>query len=117
MENFRKVVNPCQCLVWNQRGTGQYLVPAYAKIEYKDGKLSICGVVGPRSNGDCAGSAGQCVEAIREGSPVGYWTAEMLTKFCDIWDKWHLNDMRPYCEHQKALGWDKLATKKVTLYN
>ena len=28
-----------------------------------------------------------------------------------------MNDMRPYCEHQKALGWDKLATKKVTLYN
>lgn len=41
----------------------------------------------------------------------------MLQKFCDIWYRWHLNDMRPYCQHQKDLGWDKLAVKKVTLYN
>ena len=25
--------------------------------------------------------------------------------------------MRPYCPHQKKLGWDKLAGKRVTLYN
>lgn len=117
MENFRKVVNPCQCLVWVSRGIKKILIPAYAKIEYTDGKLSIRGVVGPRSNGSCAGSAGQCVDEIREGTPVGGWTPEMLEKFCDIWYRWHLNDMRPYCQHQKDLGWDKLAGKKVTLYN
>ena len=41
----------------------------------------------------------------------------MVDQFCDIWKKWHLNDMRPYCSHQKELGWDKLSAKKVTLYN
>lgn len=117
MENFKKVVNPCHCMVLDLRGIKKIPILAYAKIEYTDGKLSICGVVGPRSNGSCAGSAGQCVDEIRKGSPVGDWTPEMLEKFCDIWDRWHLNDMRPYCEHQKALGWDKLAVKKVTLYN
>ncbi len=25
--------------------------------------------------------------------------------------------MRPYCAHQKSLGWDKLATKKVIIYH
>ena len=25
--------------------------------------------------------------------------------------------MRPYCEHQKALGWDQKAEQKVTLYH
>ena len=118
MENFKKVVNPCQCLVWNQRGTRQYLAHAFAEIEYdKDRCLHIHGVIGPSGNGNCAGSAGQCVDEIRKGSPVGGWTPEMLEKFCDIWDRWHLNDMRPYCQHQKDLGWDKLAGKKVTLYN
>lgn len=118
MENFRKVINPCHCMVWDRRGTGQHLAPAFAEIEYdKDGCLHIHGVVGPRSNGNCAGSAGQCVDEIRKGSPAGDWTPEMLEKFCDIWDRWHLNDMHPYCQHQKDLGWDKLAGKKVTLYN
>lgn len=117
MENFKKVVNPCQCLVWNQRGTGQHLVQAFAEIEYKDGKLSICGVIGPRSNGNADGSCGQCISEIRSGEPNKNWTAKVLQKFCDIWYRWHLNDMRPYCQHQKDLGWDKLAVKKVTLYN
>jgi hypothetical protein len=28
-----------------------------------------------------------------------------------------LNDMRPYCKHQKELGWNKLAVTPVTLYH
>ena len=57
------------------------------------------------------------MEEIRQGEPVEGWTKEMVQRLCDIWDEWHLNDMRPYCQHQKALGWDKLASKTVTLYN
>ena len=49
--------------------------------------------------------------------PTEGWTKEMVQKFCDIWDEWHLNDMRPYCQHQKELGWGALAGKKVTFYN
>ncbi len=113
MKAFKKVVNPCLCKV----NSTKFLFHAYAKIEY-DGKcLSISGVVGPTPNGNCSGSCGQCVDEIRDGQPEGLWTDEMLAKFCDVWKRWHLNDMRPYCEHQKALGWDSLATKKVTLYN
>lgn len=59
----------------------------------------------------------QCVDEIRNGTPATGWNNEMLRKFCDCWDLWHLNDMRPYCQHQKALGWDKLACKNVTLYH
>ena len=117
MENFKKVVNPCQCLVWNQRGTGQHLAQAFAEIEYKDRELTVHGVIGPRPSGNCDGSCGQCVDEIREGTPNGDWTVEMLKRFCEIWDEWHLNHVRAYCQHQKALGWDKLAGKRVTLYN
>lgn len=108
---MRKVVNPCVCNTYY--GDAQ----AYAKIEYVDGRLSICGVIGPKRNGDCKGSAGQCVDEIRKGRTIAEsgWTEEMLQKFCDIWDEWHLNDMRPYCQHMKELGWDKQTHEKVKI--
>lgn len=66
-------------------------------------RLSICGVVGPRRDGDCRGSAGQCRDAIgdvylyRDG-----WTPALAQRLGEIWDRWHLNDMRagsPAQEH------------------
>lgn len=104
---FSKVVEPCTCEV-NGRN-----YPAYAKIEFIDGNLSICGVIGPTSNGNCIGSAGQCVDEIRAGKPTADWTSKMLQKFCDIWDNFHLNDMRPYCGHMKEMGWDIEAQEKI----
>lgn len=104
---MRKIVNPCVCSTYY--GDAE----AYAKIEYENGKLSICGVVGPKRNGDYKGSVGQCVDEIKKGRVKGEWTEDMLQKFCDTWERWHLNDMRPYCEHQKALGWDEQTQEKV----
>lgn len=112
---WKKIICPCYCDVG-----GPIQVPAFCKIEYADnGRLSISGVVGPTRGGNCRGSCGQCVDEVRTGRPniTGGWTAEMLSVFCDIWENWHLNDMRPYCSHQKGLGWDKLASWEVTLYN
>ena len=111
---MRKVINPVMCEV---HGGAIKKARGFCKIAYENGNLSITGVIGPKSNGNCYGSCGQCVDEIRNGEPVEGWTKEMVDKFCDIWDKWHLNDLRPYCQHQKELGWDKLARKKVTLYN
>lgn len=110
---MKKIINPCSCEVY--RGTAN----AFVSIEYDEegGRLSLRGVVGPMSNCDCKGSAGQCVDAIRNGTPANVWTPEMLQKLCDIWDRWHLNDMRPYCQHQKDLGWDKIAGEKITLHH
>lgn len=111
-----KVVNPCVC------NTYQGNANAYAKIKYEYGELSICGVVGPQRNGNCKGSAGQCIDEIRSGEPTEEWTHEMLQKFCDIWDRWHLNHMNPCCEHQRELGWmknvgDEVKIEKWTLTN
>lgn len=64
VEFDEKIVNPCVCSTYY--GDAK----AYAKIEYENGKLSICGVVGPKRNGDCTGSAGQCVDEIRSGNPT-----------------------------------------------
>ena len=108
---MKKVVCPVVCR------TGNIESRAFAEITFENGKLSIHGVIGPMHNGGCRGSAGQCVDEIRAGDPVAPWTREMVDKFCDIWNAWHLNDMRPYCEHQKALGWDEIAKRKVTIYH
>lgn len=108
---MKKIINPCMCEVYGGNARG------FVKIEYDKGRLSLCGVIGPMSNGNAKGSCGQCTDEIRKGEPVDGWTKEMLDKLCEIWDRWHLNDMRPYCEHQREIGWDELAVKKVTLYN
>ena len=110
---MKKVINPCKSKAYN-RG-GEFLANAYVEIEYANGRLSLHGVVGPKSNGDAYGSCGQCVDDIRQGIPTEDWTQEMLEKLCNIWDEWHLNDSRPYCQHQKELGWRKQAREKITL--
>lgn len=70
-----KIVSPCIC------DTYYGVARAYAKIEFENGKLSICGVIGPMINGDCKGSAGQCIDDIRNGKPTEDWAKEMLNKF------------------------------------
>lgn len=69
----------------------------FVEIKYKNGNLSLTGVAGPKMNGDAKGSCGQCYEYLLE---IGTETA---LKIHDIWVKHHLNDMRPYCEHQVAI--------------
>ena len=107
-----KIINPCKCEVYNGRKYN-----AFVKIEFNNGRLSLGGVVGPMRSGNCYGPAGQCVDSIRKGTPTEDWSEKMIQKLCNIWDKWHLNDVRPYCSHQKELGWDEMAKKEVTLYH
>jgi len=33
------------------------------------------------------------------------WNKDKLDRFLEIWDKWHLNDMRAGCEHQRVENW------------
>ena len=110
---MKKVINPCKCEVLTTYSHKKTLRNAFVEIEYQDGNLSIHGVVAPLGNGNCLGSAGQCVDEIRKGVPTEKWTPEMLEKLCNIWDEWHLNDMRPYCKHMKDFGWNKQANEKV----
>lgn len=88
----------------------------FAKIEYRDGRLSISGVIGPMRNGDARGSAGQFIMGFKEYDERGHmtladvtpapgWTPEMVRQFFDAWNRWHLNDMRAGCEHQTAEKW------------
>lgn len=77
------------------------------------GRLSLAGVVGPLTNGDAMGSSGQITgELLRLANAdperiAGGWTRARIARLAEIWDRWHLNDMRPGCAHQRALGWER----------
>lgn len=35
------------------------------------------------------------------------WTIERVNRLLELWDRWHLNDARPWCPHQFEEGWHK----------
>lgn len=57
-------------------------------------------------------AGGQCLDEIEK-----YVKNPIFNEIYRLWNLYHLNDMHPECEHQHALGWDKLASKKVFLYH
>ena len=101
-----KRVNPGQILI-NEK---HYYV--FCDIKIEKGNLSITGVEGPYKNGNCAGSCGQItltVDKLANG-----WDWPMVKEFKQIWKDYHLNDMRPYCSHQRDFGWGKKGIEEVT---
>jgi hypothetical protein len=69
-------------------------------------RLSIVGVTytGTREH-----SAGQILDDVRRlldtpGATLNY-PREKIARLLEIWDRWHLNDMRAGCQHQRA-RWD-----------
>lgn len=79
---------------------GNRTLAVWVESELNNGKLSISGVTGPRSNGDAWGSCGQIINDLRapEFTPLAGIDTTRLT---GIWNEWHLNDMQAECEHQR----------------
>lgn len=103
---MNKVINPCTvnnkqayCRIYTEEKLCTLLDGEIDTITV----LHITGVVGPRSNGDCY-TVGQCYDELRQGVANKDWTADKLYKLLDIWQRWHMNDMKPCCEHQ--VDWD-----------
>lgn len=75
----------------------------FVDVVFNGERLSITGVIGPKSNGDCRGSAGQITNSLREIIVFAAgWDRESVTKLAEIWDRWHLNDMRAGSPAQRA---------------
>jgi len=106
----------------------------FCKAEIEGGKLSISGVVGPKSNGNAEGGCGQIDMEFSHKNPLQDdrritspttpeqiefakgWNKTKWFEFLDVWHRWHLNDMKAACEHQEALGWDNMASEPVNIY-
>lgn len=119
VRTIRKTVRPGSIRpLWGQSSR----VDVFCKIEFDGERLSITGVEGPMPSGNARGSCGQIDGGYahrdpadndpRYDSPIGPedfsfahgWTADLWFDFLDVWKRWHLNDMRAECEHQRARG-------------
>ena len=98
--NFKKVVRIGTFRTWGGKQGS-----TFCEISYIDGKLSISGVEGPLKSGNCLGSCGQIQDDIVIKDFAPGWNQQMLDEFINVWNKWHLNDMRAGCEHQRAEKW------------
>ena len=74
------------------RSKSRGIVYIIAKWNANKGNLSVNGVEGPLRNGNCMGSCGQIV--LHEWSDYTPEDGIELDKIRDLWDRWHLNDMR-----------------------
>ena len=76
--------------------------PVYVTAKWDGRRLSLTGVEGKRS-GDAAGGCGQITNTLTKLTRYAEgWDAARVAELATIWDKWHLNDMRAGCEHQRA---------------
>lgn len=66
--------------------------------ELKDGKFSMTAEIWQQNKRDIL-MGGQCVDEVAKLFP----NDAKLQRMCKIWERWHLNDMRPGCEHQREL--------------
>lgn len=85
---MKKLVNP---------GKTEY-GELFITIEIEDGNLSIVG--------NTAHSCGQCGELLLNMSSLNEgWTGILAKALYDVWKRWHLNNIRAECSHQRELGW------------
>lgn len=107
MQDFEKVVNPGTVMI-NHRSR-----QVFVKIVYTNNRLSITGVEGPTPSGNCYGSCGQIrLDDVKSNED---WTADKIAELDQIWQTWHLNDMRSHCEHQQK-NWNLDKLVEVTTY-
>lgn len=95
----------------------------YTEAKVKDRELSISGVIGPLQSGNALGGCGQIdmefahrnekdndkrYDTLITPEEINFadgWDTEKWFDLLDIWKRWHLNNMRAGCEHQRELGW------------
>jgi hypothetical protein len=108
----------------------------YEKVTNQSGKLSITGVEGPLANGNALGASGQIImhEWLLKTYADG-WDADKVGKLREVWEDWHLNDMRagtpaqmaflkqarteadyPYPSFQSTYDWNCSKLKEAGLY-
>lgn len=96
---------------------------AVAEVEISPaGVLSISATVTDTAGGYCGGQRLDSIQADAEriaAEPGGrrLMRPEDLAELVTIWGAWHLNDMRPGCEHQVGPEWDTAKPLVRKLYS
>ena len=80
----------------------------FVTLIWDGSNLAISGVEGPKANGDATGYCGQIEEVL---SDLVTWDHQydksMTARLAQLWKRWHLNDMKAGCYHQRSAEWDK----------
>lgn len=111
---MEKIINPGIIDTGNGRRAN-----FFCKVEIKNGRLSISGVIGPLRSGNALGGCGQIDMEFEHRNPddndsryschikadeikFSYgWNKEIWLKFLDVWKDWHLNDMNAGTQKQE----------------
>lgn len=92
-------------------------------VDFDGRRLSIQGEIGGEADGriilefkefDDRGSS-----SLDEIAPYEGWDPDQIRRLFEVWKRWHLNNMRAGCEHQRAEGWDSRPidpSKPLTAY-
>lgn len=83
-------------------GTGRKINAVDIEIRLESDRLSITGDIWNMPHTDIV-SGGQNHEEIAALFPNN----RKVQRIIEVWKRWHLNDMRAGCEHQRAEEWDK----------
>lgn len=96
-------------------GRGKALNRVTVEMEYKEirdkKRFSVCADVWNGRHSDIV-AGGQCLDTI-----APYIKNPLYSEILRLWELYHLNDMHPECEHQRALGWLDEAKKNVNIYH
>lgn len=100
------------CIDYECKGKAQNRVTV--EMEYKENRdkkrFSVCANVWNARHSDIV-AGGQCLDTI-----APYINDPVYSEILRLWELYHLNDMRPECEHQAAEGWRDKAAEEVPLY-
>jgi hypothetical protein len=122
MDPFTLTIRPGTLKAWRGQGrkAGFRLMDVFCTIRFDGQRLSISGVIDPTDFGGCF-SAGQIIIGLQdpyanhEFNLAQDWTHEDFQYFLNIWNRWHLNDMRPYDAEMQAAGWPEIASREVEI--
>jgi hypothetical protein len=84
------------------------VVTVEAEIE-AGGRLSISATA-KRPGASDIDQGGQMYDSLlsQDFLPAYGWNADRVRELVAVWQRWHLNDMRAGCEHQRTTKWDSL---------
>lgn len=107
-ETMRRVLLPGTCRPAGRKRQA----PVFVIVEHRthvppkdEEQLSIYGIVGPRADGVniLYGQVSEALLVLETYAPG--WDEKKARDLRDVWETWHLNNMRPGCSHQQRMGW------------
>ena len=97
---------------YNGTGAKRNLVTVEVEYRNENGRevFSACGSIWNARHTDII-CGGQCLGTIAE-----YIKTPLFNAIFRLWKLYHLNDMHPECEHQRAAGWREQANEFIKIY-